>query len=543
MLTRAHNLDLKSYIRMFFESAFSEAGRASQMHLECLRRQLGMGIDPAFDYSKMEEMQKQLMANKDDRGKKHKEEEIDPTNPVSGIERLRKALREVVGSTGEHQEDEDQASPLHHSKMLHHSVEDSRTKGMHRASSSFLVEARNDRASRDVDNKWRAPPPGSYRPKDHWMRPRVKETDFGFKPVCKSRHTIALEAEIERLKAENQPYMHLVKSASSVELKEGIPENNLMKKNQVSFDMTKCLERPDLIKQAGIVYNINSFTAGVPDGDLKTSMFTRKPSWDIAKTSTAPEKDPSTYFQPGQYLTELQSSNMKNIPFTKQQARKPLRETIGRVEIKSRAGDHLPDRSLSRNSGSQQEPRIKVFDMNKYTQRPDILAKAIVYHDKADPYVADAVHKYNMAYDATQFDRLSRPKLKPAEDFNKSLKREQQLKSMRTYGSDICLQLAKEYKERGPVTVELLPMDAHDSAPSLRRRVPIRSFEKMERWEPSRRAVVPPPRKRDLSEGANFERNVREGDSRCPAGDLSQIASGIRELRNTRSYEALPMQS
>lgn len=535
MLTWADNLALKCYIRMFFESAFSEAGRASQMHLECLRRQLGMGIDPAFDYSKMAEMQKQLMNSKDDRGKKHKEDEIDPTSPVAGIEQLRKALREVVGTAGEPQEDEGHASPLHRSQMLHHSVDDSRTKDIHRASSSFLVEGRNDRARRDVDNKWRAPPPGSYRPKDHWMRPRVKDTDFGFKPVTKSYHTKALEEEIERLKADNQPYMHLVKSASSVELIEGIPENKLMKRNLTSFDMTKCLERPDLVKQAGIVYNVNSFTAGVADGHLKTSMFTRKPSWDIEKSSTAPEKDPSNYFQPGQYLKELQSSNLKNIPFTKQQARKPPCESIGRVEIKGRAGDHLPDRSLSRKSGAQQEPRIKVYDMNKYTTRPDILAKAIVYHDQADPYVADAVHKYNMTKDITQADRLSRPRTKPCEDFNKSLKREQQLRTMRTYGSDVCLQLAKEYKERGPVTVELLPMDTHDSAPSLRRRVPVRDFEKMERWEPSGKAVVPPPRKRDLSEGANFERNVREGDSRSPAAALSQIASGIRELRNTRS--------
>lgn len=58
------------------------------------------------------------------------------------------------------------------------------------------------------------------------------------------------------------------------------------------------------------------------------------------------------YFPSGQYKVDLNvtrdKGDKKNIAFEKRPDRKPLRESVGRVEIISRMGDHLPDRSLAR---------------------------------------------------------------------------------------------------------------------------------------------------------------------------------------------------
>merc|ERR1719210_2582833 len=86
---------------MIFDTTFSEIGRSSGQQLDALRRQLGVGIDPSYDYSHMEEMQKKLIQKKDKKFKGATGDSAgqDAGGPVTGLDQLRRALREVVGSS------------------------------------------------------------------------------------------------------------------------------------------------------------------------------------------------------------------------------------------------------------------------------------------------------------------------------------------------------------------------------------------------------------------------------------------------------------
>ena len=58
--------------------------------VDAVRRQLGVGIDPGYDYSQMAQSQRKM-------AQKEKKPKEDATGAISGIDQLRKALREVVG--------------------------------------------------------------------------------------------------------------------------------------------------------------------------------------------------------------------------------------------------------------------------------------------------------------------------------------------------------------------------------------------------------------------------------------------------------------
>mmetsp|Transcript_64040 Transcript_64040/g.198267 ORF Transcript_64040/g.198267 Transcript_64040/m.198267 type:complete len:324 (+) Transcript_64040:667-1638(+) len=313
--------------------------------------------------------------------------------------------------------------------------------------------------------------------------------------------------------------------------------------------MAKLSSRPDIVKAAGITFNHNTFTEGVLEGDLQCSQLKRNPSWDFAKISVAEPKLQETYFQPGQYGVKISATrertDKKNIGFDKQRARKPLKELIGRIEIDSRLGDHLPDRSLARSFGMSlsrstpllsKEPRVLGMAFDKYTPRPPLSKPLPEYHRKEDPDIDRTVFTHSMTFDVLEADKFLRSKPRTTEKFDRSLNREQQFKSQRSFGEDVCLQRVKDNVTRGPVSVELL--SEVGTSPQLQRRVThLQDFGHMDGREPEKRYTQAPPRNRDQGSAMKFERGVRDGDSRCDVNTLSPVAGGISELRATRTFD------
>mmetsp|Transcript_19573 Transcript_19573/g.32255 ORF Transcript_19573/g.32255 Transcript_19573/m.32255 type:complete len:309 (+) Transcript_19573:1-927(+) len=289
-------------------------------------------------------------------------------------------------------------------------------------------------------------------------------------------------------------------------------------------------------------FHDNSFTAGVMNGDLSTSTGPpRNPEWDFSKTSTAKPKPREYYFQPGQYKINIEAvkpkGELKNIPFQRQQNRKSLREA-------ARAGDHLPDRSLARPGAFSRscpllERRVQVPDIAKYTVRPPIISTKVDYHDSSDPRVDEAVMSHNLTYDAHESLKPTRPKSRTTEAFHTSLDRKQHHLIMRSYGEDVCMRLSERYSRTGTVSSEELPMDYTNNKPQLNLKVTMRDHSRMTSRSHTKKYTESPPRRKDFSNVAKFEREVRAGDSRPEPDNLSNLAAGIAEKRVTRTYHAL----
>eukprot|EP00403_Amphidinium_massartii_P005233 CAMPEP_0178381066 /NCGR_PEP_ID=MMETSP0689_2-20121128/5790_1 /TAXON_ID=160604 /ORGANISM="Amphidinium massartii, Strain CS-259" /LENGTH=522 /DNA_ID=CAMNT_0020001235 /DNA_START=41 /DNA_END=1606 /DNA_ORIENTATION=- len=512
---------------MFFAEPYSEAGRATHTQLNSLRRQLGLGVDPAYDYSAMEEAQqklvKRIQAKK--RGETSEKSKDDPlpvpvaptAAPPSGLEQLRRALREVAGPGDEAGEPDDEgASPKGLRVSPTAGAQAADLKDRARASPAFLARGRDslDRADHG------APPPGTYRPKDQWMRPKVPNITLAPAQSTKSLRRVQLEEEIDRLRAMKKPFDHLTKVGVSVESEEGIPGDKL-KQHVQEIKIGKATGRPDMIKAAGITFNVNTFTDGVLEGHLLCSSSRRSPSWDIAKSSSAVPRQQDSYFQPGQY--KINDSVIRprteklNLSFEKQPSRKPL------LNAPSAARD-VPDRSLSRKSGKTQESKAKlVLDFKKYTRRPDE-AMVIEYHDKNNPIIDNEVLTRDLTFDAIRAHRAIQTRSRPPESFDKALSRQQHAAAMRHSGPEVM----KAQKDD--------PAKGSHSSPSLGAFQDSTSHAQI---SPRAHAASPPSRKRDFSHAARFERGVREGDRRSPVA-LSQLSNSIAYFRATRSYEALP---
>lgn len=506
---------------MFLDVALSEIGRKTGQAIECLRQQLGPGCDPAFDYEEFERQQKiNLQRERDKRNQK-----ADPdsaSGPASGVEQLRRVLREVAGATAGLGTSEELLEKAHAASPV--SPEESkRLREESRNTSAFKAPAREDLQKLDLENRFRAPPLGTYRPKSELLSTsrRIQISDFGARTRNRSRKVVEQLEEIERLKEEKEPYEHLTKWGVSIELKEGIPENNLTKRKLRNCDIGKQLPRPDPVKSAGIVFHENSFTAGVLDGDK--IRINRQPEWDFAKTSTAVEKLREYYFQPGQYKCNLDvvrpKLEKKNIPFELRPARKPMKEVLGRFEIDGREGDHLPDRSLARSCPvlSNYPRTLLVPDVEKCTERPPIINPSKAeWHDVSDPVVDRLVLKTQMDYDAVRAIKAVYPRSPTAEDFGLSLRRMQQLRKTRSYGEDKALHILKENLTRGPVSVELLENWEIDKVScSNRPRVQTKNFSLMPGRAAEKNYIASPARQKEVgSPKMMFSRNIPEGHTR-----------------------------
>ncbi|CAJ1396054.1 unnamed protein product [Effrenium voratum] len=503
---------------MFLDGMMSQIGISTQGSLDALRRQLGPGVDPLYDYDK-----------RDSRPRLPKAEEA--KEGTGSIDQLRRTLREVVGvATDETEQAEEQApeewklSPAQIRAM----------RESKRPMSSFVSTTRDHVNSLAIENRFRAPPPGSYRPTAHLCEPRVKTPVFRPRDATHSRKLKMLDREVTKLKESGRPYEHLLLGCSSVELLDAAPER--MRRCVTSPSLDRYTARPDMVKLANIHFHDSQFTDHVLDGDISTSMILRNPSWDFAKLSAAQRKDRETYFQPGQYKPNLDAVRpkleTKNIPFHKFPARKPLKESVGRFELDGREGDHLPDRSLARNCPLLQ-PRLHSPNMSKDSERPQ-MGKVKQWHNTEDPEVDKAVHDYAMTFNIMEYEK-ARWKPKTPQDFKKDLTRQQHLRMMRTYGQDANLVRAKSNLTDGPVSVELL--SDLDSSEMLHPKVWSPRFDMMATREPERKYAEAPARLKEAK--AKFKRELRAGESWTDTGGLSPLAGVISELRSARSYEAL----
>lgn len=505
---------------MIFTDAYSQIGRSSSEKLDNLRRQLGVGTDPAYDYSAMAELQKQLTRNK------HGEDEEERK---AALEELRAAL-EARRPTG------DWASCNGGARRVVQSggSQASSRPEFRKPSRAFLTPSRKklDDATEKVV---RAPPPGAYRPK-HPAEARSRSIDFAMRSPTKSRHTLATEQQVAELLAQRQPVDHLTKNAVSVELLEQKPEP--MRNRVVVGDFAKQSDRPDWIKESGIVFHESSFTEGVPDGDLNTSKWVRGPRCDFAKLSTAPDKPREYFFQPGQYEVDAgfvitkPNTQVKAVDFPKQTKRKP-------PAMAKREGDHLPDRSLAR-SCPLLEPRLKVANFDKYSDRPSLANTRKPYHRAEDPDIDSAVLHHSMSHDEMEAAKSVWAKVKTADKFDRHLPREEQAKAQRGYGEDVASRMAKDNKRREkPMSVDLL--EEVGNSPVLRPRVVTHDFKHMgPRGQPAGKYKEHPPRQRkELQDGILFGRGQRPGDGRAATEMLSPSAAAIAEKRRGRTFVAL----
>ncbi|CAE7302591.1 CA14 [Symbiodinium pilosum] len=350
---------------MFLDGMMSQIGISTQGSLDALRRQLGPGVDPLYDYS----------AKHDSHRPRHVEKkEQEGTKESTGIEQLRRTLKEVVGinTTAEELEPQ-QAEEGDDAEFRVPAARLRALREQKRPMSSFVSTSREYVNALAIENRFRAPPPGSYRPSTHLCAPRVKTPVFTNGEPTQSRKRMVMEREVRKLQSQGKPYEHLLQGVTSVELLDEPPEK--MRRAITTPNLERYSPRPDLLKSAGINFNDSTFTDGVLDGDCNTSMILRTPEWDFAKLSAARDKDPETYFQPGQYKPNLDAVRpkleTKNIPFQKLPARKPLKEAVGRFEVDGREGDHLPDRSLARSCPLlATRPRLHSPDLAKYSERP-----------------------------------------------------------------------------------------------------------------------------------------------------------------------------
>jgi hypothetical protein len=227
--------------------------------------------------------------------------------------------------------------------------------------------------------------------------------------------------------------------------------------------------------------------------------------------------------------------------FNKQRARKPLKESVGLIDIQERAGAHLPDRSLSRSCPLLSQ-RIVVPDISKDIKRPDMFKPVDGYCKKGDLEARDRVYQHELTYDAVENSKVLGRRARTAESFDRSLTREDEVKRTRNFHNSVSLVRTAENLKNGatPHSVELLP-DV-DGGPSLKTRMLMNmDFHQMGGRETEKRYVESPSRHRDQGKATKFERDVRTGDIRADAQVLSPLAGGIVGLRATRTWEALPV--
>jgi hypothetical protein len=526
---------------MILDGKFSNLGRTTEMQLKSLRSQLGIGIDPAYDYTEMIERKKAL---------------------TRGLTRGRsESPAKTSEALGEQQPSASSRGPLYElEKALHAAVEGDRQENQIEQKQSagdgfrtpdivrerrrvhpsyaFIAQSRAERNRIEEKITFHPPPVGSYRPKDELIRPPQRFVDFAMKKETKGRHTIAAEAEIENLKAEGLPYDHILKKAVSVELMEGIPDHPAVHVNVPNLD--KGIPRPDIVKLSKLEFHVNSFTAGVLEGDLVTSQLPRKPIWDFGKGRERPgPSERASYFQPGQYKTDGVMDKVRpkackiGIPFEMQPSRKPISKPV------SHGPSLIPDRSLARACPVTQPKLLTGVEHTKQSDRKPISDAVKDYHHTDDPKACQAVRQQEMAYDVCVAEKplLKRPAA--IDNFARSLNRDQAAQGLRSYGQDPVLQRGKHMQKVR--SVETLPVDSVYRKQTLtgHHRVLGTDFIRMRGREDELEYTNSPPRKRDFSNASQFTRGIRNGESLVNAAEFSSLTGSMNQLRKARSYAAL----
>lgn len=523
---------------MIFDGKFSTLGRTTEMSLKSLRSQLGIGIDPAYDYSEMVEMRKALQRGRSSSPSKSPEalpEQHTSSSSTGGpLYELEKALHAAV--EGDRQENQTEQKQAVGDGFRTPDVVRERRKV--KPSYAFIAVSRAERNRIEEAIAFHPPPIGSYRPKDDLVRPPQRFTDFGIKKESKSLTLVAAEAEIEKLKAEGLPYDHVLKKAVSVELMEGIPDRPPSYVNVP--DLGKGQPRPDIGKLSKIEFNVNSFTQGVMEGDLATSNLPRKPIWDFGKGKGKPGPvEAESYFQPGQYKTDGVMDKVRpkackiGVPFEKQPHRQPLMKPI------SHGPSLIPDRSLARICAATSPKILGGVEFTKISDRKPISDPVKDYHHKDDPKACRSVAQKEMEYDVCVAEKplLRRPAA--VDNFATQQTRDKAAQGLRAFGQDPVLARGKHMQKVR--SVETLPVDSVYRKQTLtgHSRVLGTDFVRMRGREDELEYTNSPPRKRDFSNASQFTRGIRNGESLVNAAEFSSLTGSVNQLRKARSYAAL----
>eukprot|EP00931_Biecheleriopsis_adriatica_P004899 TRINITY_DN106493_c0_g1_i1.p1 TRINITY_DN106493_c0_g1~~TRINITY_DN106493_c0_g1_i1.p1 ORF type:complete len:523 (+),score=102.04 TRINITY_DN106493_c0_g1_i1:29-1597(+) len=481
---------------MFMDTYFSAQGRATAMHLTALRKQLGVGTDPCFDYSALENVGGAPDAQ---------DEKPAYEQDLGGMDKLRMLLHEVAGHREELHEDDalDEGLPKEPSVMTVR-----KQRELSRPSSAFKNRSRSELERLDVAARPRAPGPGTYRPEqaDHCLaafgrvkKPPDKTGTFGIREKHRSR----------KLQESDEP--------TSTEVQEEVPEP-AQRKQVCHVDMARQMPRPDLTKSAGIVFHESeaSDPEGVQYGHERCAAyghFYRQPCFDWQRMSKKDPKVADSYGEPGQYEAAKPKTGTGTLPFEARPARKDLNQGSYRCT------DHLPDRSLARDCpnitkfGRLVAPPIKVPDLAKYTDRPPLIVPGCQEtHDENDPHIDEIVMHHKLTFDAHEAAKVMTRRARSASDFSKGLTRQQELQSRRIFGQDICYSLAKDNVERGPTSTEVLEGDMYDR-PALQCPVQTFKFELMPGGAASKKHSEPSARGKDMSSAARFQRVLRSGET------------------------------
>lgn len=469
---------------MFLDFYVSDLGKATSLHLGALRKQLGKGCDPCFDYSRLSEAEPRAAAA----------QESESDEEDGGMAKFRRLLREANAGKVEAEEvplfnfnEEPEPSVMTVRKLR----EDKRP------SSAFRNRSRKDLQKLDIENKYRAPPVGRYDPKEDCLaafgkmkHPLEKVTNFGLREKTLNRKVP---------ESEQEPSLDTVECSQ------------VQKKMVVYVDMKNQRPRPAFVNK-----ECNDSEACDPDGVInghlncaKYGKFYRQPCFDFSKSSGPRGKTVDSSGEPGKYDPVKPKLASSCLEFEKRPGRKPMNES-------SRCTDHLPDRSLARDCptltrfGKVISPPVRVPDLGKYTDRPPLCSPTQEDHESS----REETEVNGPLPPPPEKPQLRRPR--SAQDFNLSLTRRQELQAQRQFGQDLCLSLVKENEERqGPLSIEMLDSDVRDK-PSLQRRIQSFDFELLPGRDgrPMKPAYDPSARSKDQSSARRFQRSSRPGEAR-----------------------------
>lgn len=509
----------------FLEGTFSATGRKTQGHLDFVRRTVDPGTDPAFDNSHHARQQ-------------HKREHSLASAPTLGDL--------VCGS-----------EPAE----WHGFAEVPPAPARQRPSSAFLAQGRRKGMGlrQDASPDARAPLMGPYPADKTPCQPRLPR---GLVPFGKPRVDDASSNLLESTVAGGTGLAVSKSDAGMTRTTKTTTEEEVFVEAPVAdypfafgrephvncFHMSKVSARPDLMKQMGISCNENSFTQGIPDGDLQCSQSSRQPCWEFSKARRPTAEVARRYAEPGLYnIKDAVVRPRSSAPaqkFEKQVSRRPLSapgaghwsSTACQGAITTAEGV-LPAKDGRR---TVNERHISVPDFAKSPQRP------LALRDEASPTtlcVAAANAQTDLA-DLGKIQTALRPRPTSAPCFGKTIGREQQQKAQRAYGGNVHIEQRRHNLEEAGRTAGQAEADCGgEGRIALQQPVGCPSFARAPGRRCDRQHAEPSARQRaSRSAGGRFSRGRRPGEGRCQVGSLSDLTSAIAELRTLRTYEALAHQ-
>eukprot|EP00451_Oxyrrhis_marina_P014921 CAMPEP_0204322032 /NCGR_PEP_ID=MMETSP0469-20131031/8471_1 /ASSEMBLY_ACC=CAM_ASM_000384 /TAXON_ID=2969 /ORGANISM="Oxyrrhis marina" /LENGTH=544 /DNA_ID=CAMNT_0051303355 /DNA_START=19 /DNA_END=1653 /DNA_ORIENTATION=- len=529
---------------MFIEGTFSQIGRSTETELDGLRRQLGTGIDPAYDYSKM------IVHLAPKKVKDHEAEVPVTTGPLAELEKALSEAAEMEALRDRHG-DLESDRPETPARI--------RERRRVRSSPCFTSMSRNERHKCTIEKQRHAPDVGKYRPKHDLVTQRVEM--WNMSPVQKVPNRIKV-AELAQLKADGANIVEHFKSHNSLDEKDAHPKDNehvRMRSSCPNFT-TSCwskksrgkssprdqflaqgigTQRDDVSRK--IVYN-ESRSKGVETGevlqqDLRCSHLPRRPHWDFSKGK--PRASPSThsFFKPGQYENQNLDAvrdardNRVGVDWSVSMGRAASLSRMARQDESRWCGGFVPDRSLSRSTTKISTRRsCPTLDFSEEKQQARRAIKAVVYHNAEDPHVDELVHQRNMTLDLTSAVKPVKPRVVKVLDMERGLRRETASDGLRAMGQDAAARASRF--ARDIVSVETLPVEEVDSGQCRTQFGPVPQMSTM--YGRGDKGVWATPSARQQEAEATFMREHRDGDQKPCITDLSEFSADIMAMRKVR---------